>query len=44
MEKINSNSAVTNNSVIESTNPINRWREENGVIYFSVTSDGTTGP
>lgn len=20
------------------------WREENGVIYFSVTSDGTTGP
>lgn len=21
-----------------------RWREENGVIYLSVTSDGTTGP
>lgn len=21
-----------------------RWREENGVIYFTVTSDGTTGP
>jgi len=21
-----------------------RWREEDGVIYFSVTSDGTTGP
>lgn len=24
--------------------PDRRWREENGVIYFSVTSDGTTGP
>ncbi len=23
--------------------PVRRWREENGVIYFSVTSDGTTG-
>jgi hypothetical protein len=23
--------------------PIRRWREEDGVIYFSVTSDGTTG-
>lgn len=23
---------------------IRQWREENGVIYFSVTSDGTTGP
>jgi len=23
--------------------PARRWREENGVIYFSVTSDGTTG-
>lgn len=23
--------------------PIHPWREENGVIYFSVTSDGTTG-
>ncbi len=21
-----------------------RWREEDGVVYFSVTSDGTTGP
>ena len=24
--------------------PARRWREEDGVIYFSVTSDGTTGP
>jgi hypothetical protein len=24
--------------------PIRSWREEDGVIYFSVTSDGTTGP
>ena len=24
--------------------PIHSWREEDGVIYFSVTSDGTTGP
>lgn len=24
--------------------PARRWREENGVIYFSVTSDGTAGP
>ena len=23
--------------------PIHSWREEDGVIYFSVTSDGTTG-
>ncbi len=23
--------------------PARQWREENGVIYFSVTSDGTTG-
>src|SRR3989344_3005062 len=23
--------------------PAHLWREENGVIYFSVTSDGTTG-
>jgi hypothetical protein len=23
--------------------PIRSWREENGVIYFSVTSDGTSG-
>ena len=23
--------------------PIRSWREEDGVIYFSVTSDGTTG-
>ena len=23
--------------------PIKKWREDNGVIYFSVTSDGTTG-
>lgn len=23
--------------------PARRWREENGVIYFSVNSDGTTG-
>ncbi len=23
--------------------PARNWREENGVIYFSVTSDGTTG-
>lgn len=23
--------------------PVRAWREENGVIYFSVTSDGTTG-
>ena len=28
-------------SVVE---PERRWREENGVIYLSVTSDGTTGP
>ena len=26
-----------------STEPIRSWREEDGVIYFSVTSDGTTG-
>jgi hypothetical protein len=25
-------------------NPMRRSRESNGVIYFSVTSDGTTGP
>lgn len=24
--------------------PVRRWREEEGVIYFSVISDGTTGP
>lgn len=24
--------------------PTRSWREENGVIYFSVKSDGTTGP
>jgi len=24
--------------------PIHAWREQDGVIYFSVTSDGTTGP
>ncbi len=24
--------------------PTPNWREEDGVIYFSVTSDGTTGP
>lgn len=24
--------------------PVRSWREEDGVIYFSVTSDGTTGP
>ena len=24
--------------------PTRRWREEDGVIYLSVTSDGTTGP
>ena len=24
--------------------PIRPWREQDGVIYFSVTSDGTTGP
>ena len=24
--------------------PTRNWREEDGVIYFSVTSDGTTGP
>lgn len=24
--------------------PTRRWRKQNGVIYFSVTSDGTTGP
>ncbi len=23
--------------------PVRSWREDNGVIYFSVTSDGTTG-
>jgi hypothetical protein len=23
--------------------PARKWREENGIIYFSVTSDGTTG-
>lgn len=23
--------------------PVRRWREENGVIYFEVTSDGTSG-
>ncbi|MEK7077491.1 MAG: hypothetical protein AAB928_00130, partial [Patescibacteria group bacterium] len=27
----------------EITYPERRWREEDGVIYFSVTSDGTTG-
>lgn len=25
------------------TVPVHRWREENGVIYLTVTSDGTTG-
>ncbi len=25
------------------TEPERKWREENGIIYFSVTSDGTTG-
>ncbi|MBU3934399.1 hypothetical protein KKC00_00280, partial [Patescibacteria group bacterium] len=24
--------------------PARRWSEENGLIYFEVTSDGTTGP
>jgi hypothetical protein len=24
--------------------PARRWREKDGVIYFSITSDGTTGP
>jgi hypothetical protein len=24
--------------------PTRNWREEDGVIYLSVTSDGTTGP
>lgn len=24
--------------------PVRRWREQDGVIYLSVTSDGTTGP
>lgn len=24
--------------------PVRRWREQDGVIYFTVTSDGTTGP
>ena len=24
--------------------PTHNWREQDGVIYFSVTSDGTTGP
>ncbi len=24
--------------------PTREWREEDGVVYFSVTSDGTTGP
>ena len=43
MKNIDNNSAVVNNSVIESTNPVNRWRKENGVIYFSVTSNGKTG-
>lgn len=23
--------------------PLQKWRKENGIIYFSVTSDGTTG-
>jgi len=23
--------------------PVRRWREQDGIIYFSVTSDGTTG-
>jgi hypothetical protein len=26
------------------TNPVRRWREQDGVIYFSVTSNGMTGP
>ena len=26
------------------TNPTRRWREQDGVIYFSVTSNGMTGP
>ncbi|MFH1766592.1 MAG: hypothetical protein ABH826_00645 [Patescibacteria group bacterium] len=28
---------------LEVTNPTRTWREEDGVIYLSVTSDGTTG-
>ena len=28
---------------ISVSEPIRSWREEDGVIYFSVTSDGTTG-
>ena len=28
---------------MENTELPRKWREENGIIYFSVTSDGTTG-
>lgn len=28
----------------DTTDPKRRWREENGVILFPLTSDGTTGP
>jgi len=30
--------------MVEMRIPTTRWREEDGIIYLSVTSDGTTGP
>lgn len=30
--------------VLSVSEPTRNWREEDGIIYFSVTSDGTTGP
>jgi hypothetical protein len=31
------------NAIVSVSEPTRSWREEDGVIYFSVTSDGTTG-
>lgn len=37
------NGQISPGDKIMSTEPTRLWREEDGVIYFSVTSDGTTG-
>ena len=43
MKNIDNNSAVSSVSAINSTNSVYTWREEDGVIYLSVTSNGKTG-
>jgi hypothetical protein len=36
--------ALVNSGEWVVTEPVRPWREENGIIYFTITSDGTTGP